>query len=276
MKKLLVFALTICMVALTACTATPAPASQQSLPPAPSVPSASSSSSISESSSLPSSSSVELVPTVDKELSVAMEKYLFESFGGSGNTDFSTSWYSYIGSVEVLKKSGEFYCVINLTEKPGDYSLRLILSQTMTDGAVELCIPPIMDATASLGLDEVDGCLIGESLATILTETSGLNIHYASLLAYEIPSYQYLANAMDVSVTDVMDNIDVCNGSNAVQMLIDGMTNDYGGSYKGLLTSQLQGMTGAAIGFKDVTIKNVVIKSPDGKIVRDFDNLKTK
>lgn len=276
MKKLLVLTLAFCMVVLAACTTAPPPASQQNSSSPPSTLSSSSSSSISESSSLPSSSSVESVPVVDEKISADMEKYLFESFGGSGDADFTTSWYPYISSVEVLENSDNFYCVINLTEKPGDYSLRLILSQTMTDEAVELCVPPIMDATASLGLDEMDGCVIGDSLVKILTETSGLNIYYASLLAYEIPSYQYLATAMGVTVTDVTNNIDVCNGSNAVQMLIEGMTNDFGGSYKGLLSSQLQGMTGAAIGFKDVAIKNVVVKSPDGKIVRDFDNLKVQ
>ena len=230
--------------------------------------------------SVPVSSQDSVDPILDQDLTDALNKFMLDHFGGSGDpkyAEFETSWYKYIDAYNVYIDGGDYIATLKLTEEPADTTVKLFLSTKLSEDNLEYCLPTILDVGAALSLDEVDMCLIGENIYKIIVDDPNLKIIYSSLYAYDIPVYKYLSDALEISEDDVRANIDFCQGPTAAQVVVDGMSKDYGGSFQGLTSSVMERCARTAIAnFDDVYISEITVLSPDGKELDTYKNLAPK
>lgn len=282
MKKIMVF-LFACMVLLfSACASSPgAVTSSETVVSSSSAISATSSSSestpttsVSESSSASTSvSSAVSEPQKDVALSEKLSSFMFENFGGSGDAAFATSWYPFIESLEVYSDGASYYGMLELTESGNEETVRAILSQHFTPANLDFCVPILMDAGAALKLDTVSICVMGESLAKILTGSSGLEVYYASLYSYNIPVYSYLATALEVSESEIIETCGFCGGSEFANFILMKMQEDFGGSFTGITSDTTKTISLAALtGFHDVYLKEMIVVDSGGKKVTTIKN----
>lgn len=217
-------------------------------------------------------------PQLDKTLSESLNTMMFESFGGSGNAEFATSWYPFIDTLQVYSLGDEYYSTLTLTEEVADTTMRAIstafyFSKENTD----LVIPVVLDAGAYLDLDEAEMCLIVEGLSKILNASSGSILPYESLQALGIPVYEYLSSALDSSESTIKKNIDLVYGSKAADIILAGMKNNYQDSFNGITEETAEKISYAALAnFDDVYLEKMIVCNPDGEQMIEFENRKSK
>ena len=125
-----------------------------------------------ESSIVEESSDVEATSaTENTELSETLTKYMKDSFGGGdAHPEFATSWYKYIDTITVLEDSGVYRVEVKVTDSPADAVLRGYISMYSLGDAYDTFIETIIDTQYALKLEDLDGCLIADSLYKILTK----------------------------------------------------------------------------------------------------------
>lgn len=213
-------------------------------------------------------------PVLDKELTEALTTYMYESFGGFGKEQYATSWYKYIDYWEVYQNEDSYSGILHLKEQPSDASVRIFLSKYYTDNELDKICPILLDAGASLNLDEVDLCLIGEALYKIKTSEDAETNYYA-LEALNIPVYNFLAKGSGWSINDVKNAIkgNKIPGKEAYECLIDYIAHTYKDAYNGLTMKKVKNISMAAINnFEDVKIKTIDVVDMDGKSIGIYKN----
>lgn len=280
MKKTIVPVL-LSLVLFTSCGAEPSPPVPTSVAPSSSAASSAPSSSEFISSCAPASSITEVDPEKDEVLSAELSKYMLDSFGGMGKPEYAASaasWYKYIQSLEVYKQDEKYFEVLTLTEKPIDSKLILLLSQSLTEESIDFCAPIINDAGAALGLDELDLCIVGEDILKIMDGADNISVIYSSLYAYNIPVYSYLATEIGLSEADIRDNINQITGAKIANAILNHMSADFSGSFKGLSLKSTKTAAMAAMmnfdndNFKSNMVEKIIVKAPDGKELSTYEN----
>lgn len=211
-------------------------------------------------------------PLLDKDITEELTTYMYESFGGFGNEQIAINWYPYIDYWELYQDDDSYYGYLHLNERPFDTSARVILSKYYSDDELDDICPVLMNAGASLNLDDIDLCLIGESLYKIYTLEDSI-IHYSSLAALDIPVYEFLASAAGWSVSDVSSAIREGGipGDVAFEVILEYMTYEYKGAFNGLSMKNVKTMSMAAMAnFNNVRIDNITVFDQDGKEIGKY------
>ncbi len=214
-------------------------------------------------------------PILDEKLTEALTTYMYESFGGSGNDQLATSWFKYIDRWEVYQNKDSYSGTLYLKERPFDASARVILSKYYTDDQLDILCPILMDVGASLDLDDIDLCLIGEALYKINT-TEDAAVHYYSLAALNIPIYDFLSEGFGESVSAVQSAIkkNKVSGTGAYLCLIDYMATTYEDAFDGLSMEKVKLMSMAAIAnFSDVRIETLKVVDHDNESINTYKKL---
>lgn len=213
-------------------------------------------------------------PILDEELTESLTTYMYESFGGSGDEQFATSWYKYIDYWEIYQNEDSYSGILHLKERPFDYSARLLLSKYYSEDELDTLSPILMDVGASLDLDDIELCSIGEALYKIKTEEDS-EIYYYALSALDIPIYDFLSSGSGLSIDDVRSSIkkNKIPGKEAYKCLVDYMKYEYEGAFDGFSMEDVKYMSVAAIdNFKDVRIVTLDVVEQDDKSISTYKN----
>lgn len=225
-----------------------------------------------ESSIVEESSDVEATSaTENTELSETLAKYMKDSFGGGdAHPEFATSWYKYIDTITVLEDSGVYRVEVKVTDSPADAVLRGYTSMYSLGDAYDTFIETIIDTQYALKLEDLDGCLIADSLYKILTKDSNVGIYYSSLFAYGIDVYKYISDATNGQYSEsyVLQNSDYLCGADFVNAVLIGMQNEFGDSCTEFMLYDADRIAYAIkANFKEVSISQVDIINPEGTVV---------
>lgn len=220
---------------------------------------------------LESSESDDDSPIEMPELSELLTKYMKDSFGGGDDhPEFATSWYKYIDTITVLKDGDTYRVEVRATDSPADAMLRGYTAAYSLGDAYDSFIASVMDAQYALGLEDLDGCLIADSLYKILTSDSGVKVYYASLFSYGINAYKYISDATngEFSESYVLDTADYLCGADFVNAILTGMQNEFQDSCDAFVTYDADRIAySIKANYRDILIAQVDIINPQGTIV---------
>jgi hypothetical protein len=214
-------------------------------------------------------------PILDEEITEALTTYMYESFGGFGNEQFAVNWYKYIDYWEVYRNEDFYSGILHLNERPFDSSARLLLNEYYSEDELDILCPILLDVGVALDLDDIDLCLIGEALYKIRT-LKDTAIYYYSLVALDIPIYDFLASGFGQSIPDVKSAIskNEIPRKDAYKCLIDYMAYTYKDEFEGLSMEKVNLMSMAAIAnFDDVRIETLSVVDQDYKLVNTYEKL---
>lgn len=205
------------------------------------------------------------IPVKDEEILKAVMQNVADNFS-------TTTWFPYIQNIWVYECDGIYTGEIIFTETPYDYSLSLLMPKYFSEKEAQTITPILLDAGVALNLDDIDLCLVAESLSKIY-KNQDLKIAFNSLNAYDIPVYKYFADAIEVSVTDIKDNLHLLHGAKAVNVILNGLSSDYEGSFTGLSISKAETASRVAMDRRTETyISEIIALSADGKKIGTYDN----
>ncbi len=211
-------------------------------------------------------------PIFEDEITDQLTTYMYESFGGSGNESFATSWYKYIDYYEVYQNEDFYYGVLHLKERPFDASARLLLNEYYTDDELDFICPILIDVGASLNLDDIDLCLIGENLYKIET-SNDVEIYYYSLVSLGIPVYDFLSEGFGQSIDDVKSAIrkNQIPGTQASECIVDYMEYSYSDSFDGLSMEMVNNLSLAVLSnFNDVSLETLSVVDQDNQPIHTY------
>lgn len=214
---------------------------------------------------------------LDEDITNAVTTYIYESFGGSGKEEYAASWFKYIDHWEIYKNesTNEYNGIVFLTEKPYDYSARLLLSKYYSEEQLDILCPILMDVGATFNLDDIDLCLVGENLYNI-NLSNDIGLYISSLAAYDIPVYEFLATGFGATESQVREAIrnNELPGDSACECLIDYMGNTYEGAFDGLSMEKTKNIAMSALAnFKDVRIESMGAFDLEGSPINSYNKL---
>ena len=212
----------------------------------------------------------------DESLSESLSEHMLESFGGMGKPEYAaavTSWYPFIENFDVYNTPDGYYGVLTLNQEVFDHDIRVLLSMSLSEESMNVIVPPVVNACAALDLDPLDAAVIGDSLVKILDGSTNLDVYYASIYAYGIPVYDYMAEGYGRSVDEMMNVVGRLGGTDPVACLTDYMAYNYKGAYTGPTLDDAKTISLAAMtSFQDVHIEYIEVVDTTGKTIATYDN----
>ena len=212
-------------------------------------------------------------PKLDEELTKELTTYVYESFGGSGLETYAASWYKYIDYWEVFQDENSYSCVLHLQESPFDISAQL-LSKYYSEDEFSILCPILLDTCASLDLDVIDLCLIGELLYKIRTYEN-TEIYYNALAALDIPIYDFLASGFGRKVSDVKLAIEKNQmpSDKAYDCIVDHMAYTYEGAFDGLSMEKVKYISYTVLAnFNSVEIEAITVVDNENNYINTYEN----
>lgn len=225
------------------------------------------------SSLVPEGESTVSEPQLNSELTKKLNSFMKDSFGGAGNPEHATSWYSYINSYEVYEDSGKYKAKLSLNTTVDGKNLRLILGQNLTEESTENLTEILLNVGSALNLDETSLCVVGDSLYNIMNSESGVDIYYSSISAYGIPVYAYIAETVEVSESEVRSYADNLGGEAFANCIYNNMATQYAGNYTGLSIYTVDTMALSVISnFDEVYLDSIEVYDSSNSLVETYEN----
>lgn len=206
------------------------------------------------------------------KLSEDISQMMLDNFGGAGNPEYATSWYSYIDTITAYKDGEEYKVNVMLTEPPADMLFRGFTAsyQSYFGELYDDFMSILVNTQTALKLEDTEACLVADDIYNILAKESDVSIYYASLLDLGVNAYKYISDATagEFSEDDVRETASTLYGADFAGAILAGMESEFADASSALRLADITIIANTIkANYTDAQINQVNLLDPSGNIV---------